>query len=111
MANLHEPIGQNVQKEPADELKDIQAHPLDLVVVGGITIGEGNPVSVKTNDSFVGEGNPMRMAAKIFHGLLGVLEGRLTVNHPLLAIELPQKSLEVALLSKGGDLTGKLDLP
>ena len=80
VANLHEPIGQDVQKEPADKLKCIETHPLDLIVVGGIPIGKGNPLSIKPDDSLVGKGNPMRIAAKILHSLLGILEGRLTGN-------------------------------
>ena len=44
-ADLHKPIGQDVQEKAPDELRSLQGHRLELVVVPAIPISEGHLAS------------------------------------------------------------------
>ena len=48
----------------------------------------------------VGNGDAMGIAGEIVENVLGTAEGRLSVHHPILAEELPEKLVEATWVRK-----------
>lgn len=44
MSDFHEALGQDVEKKAADELRGVQGHELDLIIVIAVSISESDLV-------------------------------------------------------------------
>ena len=76
MANADEPLGQDVEQEPSDELVRGQPHHLGTMVVGIILPAEKHLVVLQGHQAGVGNGDAMGIAAQIAKHLLGSAERR-----------------------------------
>ena len=82
VADLHEAGRQDVEQEAADELDRIELHDDAAVVMPGVSPAEAYLAIFKTEESSVGDGNPMRVAGHILEHMLGSSERRLGVDQP-----------------------------
>ena len=101
VADAHEALGQDVEEEPAQELRRGQGHLPLLAAVGVILPAEGDTHPVKRQKPMVGDGHAMRVAAQIAENLSGAAEGRLGIHHPVLAVEAAQQLAELLLIGEG----------
>lgn len=77
--------------------------------------GKSNAVTIKAQNSLVGNGDPVCITAEVFHNTGSVLKRRFAINDPLLFIEsrirgksaLIEKAEEFAAELSGQDLYGK----
>jgi hypothetical protein len=83
VANADEPGGEHVEEEAAQELLHRQSHQALLVAVPGVSPAEGDLVVLKGDQTVIGDGHAVGVAAEITENLLGTAEGRLAVDYPV----------------------------
>src|SRR5437763_14602241 len=79
VANAVEAVRQGMQQETADELVGIKRHQLGLAVLAIVFPGEADLAVGQRDQSAVGDGDAMGVAAEIGQHLLGATERRLGV--------------------------------
>jgi hypothetical protein len=109
--DLHEPIGEDVQEKAPDELRSIQSHGLDPVVVLAIPVSEGNLAALQLYQPVVRYSHPMGVPTKVIHHQLCPLERGFAVDHPLLSVEFFEQDVECTLLSQVGNIAREHQLP
>jgi hypothetical protein len=77
-----------MEEEAAQELDCVEGHDALLVVVGIIPPSEGDLVAVEGDESMVGNGDAVGVAAEIAHHMGRAAEGRLGIDDPLLIAQL-----------------------
>src|ERR1700689_4711202 len=82
VADLDEAGGQHMEQEAADELDCIKLHDAAAVAMSGVSPSEANLAVIETEESSVGDGNPMGIASQVLEHMLGSAERRLGVDHP-----------------------------
>lgn len=92
--DLDEPLGQDVQKETANELGSGQGHEFGLPVVLVVPPFEGYAAVFRGNDPAVGDRHPMGIETEIAEDVFRTGKGLLTVNHPFHSVKPVQKLLE-----------------
>src|SRR5881409_1542756 len=102
VTDTHETSGQDVEEEPAQELRRGQCHQALLVAVGVVLPAEGDALPVKDQESMVGDGDAMSVAAQVTENLPCASEGRLGIHHPVLAMQLAQQLAKLLLLGQWG---------
>jgi hypothetical protein len=63
---------------------------------------EGDPLTVKRDESMVGDGDAMGVASQIAKDLPRAAEGWLGINHPVLAVETAQQLAKLLLIGQSG---------
>ena len=76
-----------MKHEAAYKFLGRKRHRLDFVAVPVITPIKGYAVVLQLQDSVVGNGNPMSVAAEVFYDLRRTPKWRLAVRHPLFLVE------------------------
>jgi hypothetical protein len=94
VANADEAGGKHVEEEAAQELLHPQSHQALLVTVPGVSPAEGNLVVLKGDQTVIGDGHAVGVAAEITENLLGTAEGRLAVDHPVPSKERAEEGSE-----------------
>jgi hypothetical protein len=94
VANADEAGGKHVEEEAAQELLHRQSHQALLVTVPGVSPAEGDLVVLKGEQTVIGDGHAVGVAAEITENLLGTAEGRLTVDHPVPSKERTEEGSE-----------------
>ena len=69
--------------------------------MSGVPPAEGDLPLRKRDQTMVGDGHAMGVAAKILEHIFGATEGRFRVDHPIFSEERPQPSSEGFGLSEG----------
>jgi hypothetical protein len=69
-----------VEEEAAQELLHRQSHQALLVAMLGVPPAEGDLMVLKADQTVIGDGDAVGVAAEITENLLGTAEGRLTIN-------------------------------
>lgn len=82
MADPMKPVRDGVLQEPSDELIDGERHDLGLVVMAVVFPGETNLTIEHVDQSAVGNGDTMGVAAEIREYLLGTGKWSLGVDDP-----------------------------
>ena len=90
VSDLHEPIGQDVQEEASNELRDIQAHQLDGIIILAVSISEAHVISFHRGQPLIGERHPVGVSTQVLDNRFSTCEWGLAVHHPLLVIEVSQ---------------------
>ena len=89
-------------QKTADELLGADGHGFGLIVPG-ILIPKGHLTVVDREDSAIGDGDTVNVAREIIENRAGALDGRFTVNDPVLLpygfwqvniLKLPAKTVE-----------------
>ena len=99
-----------MKQKTANELKGLQGHQFDFVVVRRVPPAKGYLVALQFDQPIIGEGYPMGVTAQVVHHPLGIVQWGLTVNHPLLMIKIAQESFEGSDFFQLFDLAWKLEL-
>ncbi len=89
VADAVEPVRQNMEQEPADELANAEPHHLDLVaaVVAVVLPSEAYVIGFKLDQAAVGDGDAMGVAGEIGEHLRRTGERLLGIHDPLLLAE------------------------
>lgn len=82
ISDLHEPEGQDMEQETADEFPGTQRHPFGSTVILSIFIGESHFFILYRFDPVVADGNPVGVATKVVQHLLRPGKRLLGVNNP-----------------------------
>ena len=85
MADAHEAWGKHMEQEAAQELLHRQGHQALLVAVGGVSPAEGNLAVLLADQTVIGDGHPVGVAAEITENMLRATKGWFAVNHPVVA--------------------------
>jgi len=88
MADALEAVGQNVEQEAADELGGCKRHELDARAVAVVLPTEGNMIIRDLEETMIGDGDAVRIAAQIAQNLLRPGKGLLAIDHP---VQLPDR--------------------
>jgi len=86
MPDFDESTGQRMEQEPSDELNRVDSGLLDLF---GFTIlvCKGYPPILEGDQTMIGYGDPMGVAAEIFKDVFGTFNRLLKVDDPLFRIK------------------------
>jgi hypothetical protein len=87
VADAAEAMGQDMQQEPADELAGIERHRFALVAGAVVLPAEADAPILAREQTAVGEGDPVRVAAEIVENLPGPAERSLGIDDPFDAPE------------------------
>lgn len=87
MPDFHESGWKNMNEKSADKLMSGNCHGFPLGAILVVPPFEGDLIVFHTEDTLVGDGDPMGIAPQIFHNSRGMLEGWFAVSYPLLLIE------------------------
>jgi hypothetical protein len=82
MADADEATGQDVEQKPAEEGGGLERGESRGVPVGAILPPEGDVVVLQRDETIVGEGDPIGIAAEVREDRLGAGQGRLAVHDP-----------------------------
>ena len=85
VADAHEAAWQHMEQEAAKELIDRQSHDPLSVAVCGIAPSERDFAISKSKQPVVGDGNAVGVVAEIAQHVFRPTEGRLGIDHPVLA--------------------------
>lgn len=105
-----EPLRQHVQEETAQELHSQQRHRALLTAVSVVLPSEGDAFAIECEEPMIGDGDPVCISAEIAQDLLRTTEGRFGIDHPVLAVQLSQKSTELYWISQRGGWSGAAQL-
>lgn len=94
VADAMETVGQRVQEKATDELVRVERHDLRLAAVAVVPPAERDPIVGRSDQSGIGDGDAMGVAAEIGQHLLRPAEGRLGVDDPLIATNLGEQADE-----------------
>jgi len=86
MSNPDEPLRQNVQEESPDELFGREGHFAFLVAVSIVPPPECNVITVKRNQSMIGDGHTMGVAPEVAENLFRTTQGRLGIDYPFVLV-------------------------
>ena len=87
MTDADEARGKHVEQEAAQELLDRKGHQTLLVAVRGVSPAEGDLVALQGDQAVIGDRHAVGVAAKITENVFRTIEGRLTVDHPVVTEE------------------------
>ena len=82
MADADESLRQDVKQESSNELVSRDGHRSHLVAAGVISPTEDNAFTIEGDESVVGDGDTMSVAAEISDDLFGPSEGGFGINNP-----------------------------
>ena len=94
MPDLDESVGQDMKQEPPDELIDLKGRDLAFVVVGVVAPPERNFVVIELHEPVVADRDPVSVSAEIFKNAFCPVERRLTVDDPLLLVQIGDEGFE-----------------
>ena len=102
-----EALREHVQQEAANELLGGNGHRALLVAVSIIPPAERDVVAIEGEQSMIGDGDAMGIAAEVTQHLLGTAEGGLCINNPFLPEQRSQESGEALRLGQVLDRAGE----
>ena len=74
MADAHKAIGEDMGKEAADELKDMQGHQFFFTVIAVVEIFEGDGIFANGDNAMIWNRDAENVATQIFDQLFFVVE-------------------------------------
>ena len=89
VADAYKAFGKHVQEEAAQEFIDSKSQQLLFVVVSGIAPAKSDCLSGKRDQTMIGDGDAMGVAAQILEHILGAAERWFRVHHPVLSEQWP----------------------
>lgn len=95
MANTDKTIREDMGKETANKLEDMQGHEFLYAIIAIIEILEGDGIFAKGNNAMIGNGNAEDITTEIFEQLFFVVEWRLDIDFPIFRQALLQHILNI----------------
>ena len=108
VADAHEAAWQHVEQEAAEELIDRQSHNPLAVAVFGIAPLERDFAISKSKQPVVGDGDAVSVVSEIAQHVFRSTEGRLGINHPVLAEQQSEPGCEALRVGKRSELPVEL---
>jgi hypothetical protein len=105
-----EAFGEHMEEEATDKLERWQ---VDESVRSGLLISpgpEGHRLSIKGQESLVGDGHPVGVMAQVAEDVPGATEGGLGIDDPFHSSEFPHEPFEDRHVSPMPDLAGEGEL-
>ena len=87
--DTHEPFGEQVQEESAQEFIQRESQQLLFVVVSGIAPTKSDLAVHKRDQAMVGDSHAVGVAAQILEDILGATERWFGVDHPVVSEQWP----------------------
>ena len=94
MSDSHISAGKYMKEEPSDELIGLESHGLLFIAIGVVPPAEGDIVVLDIEDTVIADSDPMGISAQIFKDTFGPIKRRLTIDNPLLMVELSSEPLK-----------------
>ena len=94
MPDTHEALRKQMQQEATQEFVVRQSGELLFVVVSGITPAKSHLAIGKGDQSMVGDGHAMGVAAEILQHIFGAAKGTFQVDDPVFSKQWPEPSRE-----------------
>ena len=100
MTDAHEAFRQHLQEEATQELGSDKGHGALLATAGVILPAESHTLLFEGQQAVIGNRHAMGVAAEIAQHLQGAAESRLSVDHPVVAMQTAEQSCELSRVSK-----------
>ncbi len=110
VADADEALGEQVKEEATQELIARDGHHFLLIVVGRVTPAKGNLAVRQSDESVIGDGDAVSIAAKILQHVLGSAEGWFGVDDPIFAEERTQPGSEELGMGERREFSGHVQL-
>jgi len=94
VADADEALGEQMQEEAAQKLTERESHQLLLIVVSGVAPTKGDLAVVERNQSVVGDGYAMSVAAQVVEYELGTTERWFGVDDAIFSKQWPEPGCE-----------------
>jgi len=94
VADTDEALGEQVQQEAVQKLIERQSHQFLLVVVSRVAPTKGDLAVSERDQSMVGDGHAMGVAAEILEHIFGAAKGWFGVDDPVLSEQRSQPGSE-----------------
>ena len=95
VTDAHETLGQDRQKEAAQELGSGEGHHLLLGAMGVVFPAEGDALAIERHQTVIGNRHAVGVAAEIAQHLRRVPQGGLDVDHPMGAMQAREQTGEL----------------
>ena len=92
--DFDEPLRQNVQQKPADELKRRKGHPFGPVSIGGVPVTKRDLIAFQPFDPLIADGHPMRIPSQIRQDVLRTAKRRLVIGDPFFLTQIGDERAE-----------------
>jgi hypothetical protein len=102
--------GQDMKKEPSDELVSLECHGLLMIVVGIISPEERDIAALDIKDSVIADRDPVSISAEVLKDALGTIEGRLAIDDPLLMVKMSLKGFKGFEFLEVADTSGEYEI-
>lgn len=102
--------GQDMKKEPSDELVSLECHGLLTIVIGIISPEERDMAAPGIKDSVIADRDPVSISAEVLKDTLGTIEGRLAIDDPLLMIKMSLENFEGSEFLEMADTSGEYEI-
>src|SRR6266571_7939276 len=99
-----------MQQEAAQELIERQGHHFLFVVVSRVAPPKGDLAIGQRDQSMIGDGHAMGVAAQVVEHVLGTAEGWFGVDDPIFSKQRPQPGSEDLGLREQGQIAGEVQL-
>jgi hypothetical protein len=96
VTDADEAFGQHVQKETAQELGGAKSHCAGLATVGVILPAKSHALFLEGQQAMIGNGHAMGVATEVAQHLYGAAESRLSIDHPVVAMETTEQFGELS---------------
>jgi hypothetical protein len=110
VADANEALGEQVEQKAAQELIERYGHQSLLIVVSRVPPTKGNLAVDQRDQSMVGDGHAMGVAAQVLEHIVGAAEGWFGVNDPVFSEQWPEPGSEDFGLREQSQIAGKLQL-
>jgi len=110
VADADEALGEQVKKEATEKLIARDSHHFLLIVVGRVPPTKGNLAVHQRDQTMVGDGHAMGIAAQILEHILGATEGWFGVDDPMFAEERTQPGSEELGMGERCKFSGQVQL-
>jgi hypothetical protein len=110
VANAHESVGQDVEKEPSDEFASMNAFDAPSPATLVVFVSEEDVFVLLAYEPLVGDGDTVGVTAEILEDLFGSGEGRLDEDDPFLEAMLGEEVVEADGMLEVVNRVGEKDL-
>ena len=110
LPNPHQPLGYDVQREPAHEFHRVQRHLLASAAVGIVLPGEGDTIVLELHQTVIAQGDPVRVPSQVLQHLFGPAKRLLGIDHPFLLVQRPYRGPPRRRARQGQGAPSELEL-
>ena len=97
MTNADKPIGENMGKKAADELRRGEGHEFGFAFIAIVEIFESHLVAFHGDNAMIANGNTEDVATKIFEQFFDTIERSLDIDFPILSLRYSHHMRDIQL--------------